>query len=324
MAEQAWATWRSATERALYGDGGFYRRTEEAPGDHFRTSVHASPLFARALLTLADDARLRTVVDIGAGRGELLQALHRLDPSLHLIGVELAARPAGLPAVIGWTSDLPPGFEALVVANEWLDNIPVDVVEMTADGPRVLEVDPAGAERPAGRPTGPDLAWLERWWPLTDPGARAEVGRPRDEQWAGVVRSLRRGVALAVDYAHSRDSRPSRSSLTGYRQGRRVTPAPDGSCDLTSHVALDACASSGVQAGASGTLLTTQRQALHTLGVLGARPDLDTAVGDPAGYIAGLRDAGEAAELTAPGGLGDFGWLAQTVDMQLPGALRTS
>ena len=324
MAEQEWTTWRAATERALYGDGGFYRRTAEGPCDHFRTSVHASPLFARALLTLAQDAGLRTVVDVGAGRGELLLTLHRLDPGLRLLGVELAARPAGLPAAIGWRSDLPPGLDALVVANEWLDNVPVDVVEMTSAGPRVLEVDPAGNERHAARPAGTDLAWLDAWWPLTAVGARAEVGQPRDEQWAGVFRSLRRGVAVAVDYAHARDSRPLRGSLAGHRQGRRVKPVPDGSCDLTSHVALDACGSAGAQAGATATLVTTQREALHALGVRGARPDPGAAAGDPAGYLAALRDAGEAAELTARGGLGDFAWLVQTVDLPPTGGLRTS
>ncbi|HEX6920890.1 MAG TPA: hypothetical protein VF314_11705, partial [Actinomycetes bacterium] len=63
--------WREATERALYGEGGFFRRTT-GPGAHFRTSVHASPLFARAVLTLARAADLDTVVDVGAGHGELL------------------------------------------------------------------------------------------------------------------------------------------------------------------------------------------------------------------------------------------------------------
>ena len=39
---------------------------------------------------------------------------------------------------------------------------------------------------------------------------------------------------------------------------------------------------------------------------------------DPAGYLAALARAGEAAELTDPGGLGGFGWLVQAVGRQLP------
>ena len=67
---------------ALYGTKGFFTRAAEGPADHFRTSVHASPLFADALLRLIRrvDAELGCparfqVVDVGAGRGELLAAV---------------------------------------------------------------------------------------------------------------------------------------------------------------------------------------------------------------------------------------------------------
>lgn len=84
---------------------------------------------------------------------------------------------------------------------------------------------------------------------------------------------------------------------------------PDGSCDLTSHVALDACAAA-VDAGAyAPPEVLTQREALHHLGINGERPPLTLASTDPAGYVRALASAGEAAELTARGGLGDFGWL---------------
>jgi SAM-dependent MidA family methyltransferase len=135
-----WLTWRAATQDALYGDAGFYRRPA-GPAAHFRTSVHASPLFAQALLRLAQGSGLTTVVDVGSGRGELLAALHRLDPSLTLLGVEVAERPASLPAAIGWAARVPDDLtDALLVANEWLDNVPLDVVVRTPDGLRVIEV----------------------------------------------------------------------------------------------------------------------------------------------------------------------------------------
>ena len=73
-----WTTWRAATQDALYGQAGFYARGER-PAAHFRTSVHASPRYAGAILALlrhADAAlghpdRL-DLVDVGAGQGELL------------------------------------------------------------------------------------------------------------------------------------------------------------------------------------------------------------------------------------------------------------
>jgi SAM-dependent MidA family methyltransferase len=301
---------------ALYGPGGFYRTLWGGglgPAGHFRTSVHASPLFAGALLRLARQRGLTTVVDVGAGRGELLATLHRLDPALRLMAVEVADRPDDLPAGIDWLAELPPTEGALVVANEWLDNVPLDLVELAPDGLRVVEVSADGRER-LGRPAAPeDARWVADWWPLAQIGSRAEVGRSRDEAWASVMSSVRRGVALAVDYAHDRAGRPPDGSLTAYRHGRQVPPVPDGTCDLTAHVAMDACAAAGEAAGATSTVLTTQADALRGLGDDGARPAREEAERDPAGYLAALARAGDSAELTDPGGLGGFGWLLQTV-----------
>src|SRR5688500_8346537 len=118
--------WRIAWDRALYGPDGFFRRN--APADHFRTAVHGSDVMAAALLRLVRACDLDTVVDVGAGRGELLVALHRLAPDLELLGVEVAPRPAGLPSSIAWSPVLPTAVDGLVVASEWLDNIPCPVV----------------------------------------------------------------------------------------------------------------------------------------------------------------------------------------------------
>lgn len=324
MAQRGWATWRAATQRALYGDDGFYRRADGGPAEHFRTSVHASPVFARAVLSLARAAGLGLVVDVGGGRGELARSLHDLDPSLELLVVEVAPRPADLPDAVGWADAVPPEVAGLVVANEWLDNVPVDVVELTTDGVRLVEVDPTGRERLGGPPSDRDVAWLAEWWPLAQVGARAEVGHPRDEAWASVVSSVRGGLAVAVDYAHTRADRPYAGSLTGYRHGRQVPPVPDGSCDVTAHVALDACAAAGVSAGATATLLTTQRAALHALGVRAVAPAPDLAAHDPMGYLSAVVSASSVAELTGPGGLGGFGWLVQAVGIDLPEPLASA
>ncbi|NEC19081.1 hypothetical protein G3I50_12545, partial [Streptomyces parvus] len=81
------------------------------------------------------------------------------------------------------------------------------------------------------------------------PGERAEIGRPRDAAWTGAVGCLTAGLAVAVDYAHGRGTRPPFGTLTGFRGGREVRPVPDGSRDLTAHVALDACAAAVTEAG---------------------------------------------------------------------------
>ncbi|WP_435969428.1 SAM-dependent methyltransferase [Streptomyces sp. Qhu_M48] len=317
-----WQGWREATERALYGPGGFYLRPE-GPAGHFRTSVHASPLFAAAVARLLGEVaeELGTdgvdLVDVGAGRGELLAGVLAATAgsglTVRAYAVERAARPDGLDPRIVWTDRPPAGVRGLLFANEWLDNVPVDVAEADAAGTaRYVEVRADGAERLGGPVSGPDAEWLARWWPLREPGARAEIGRPRDEAWAAAVSSLAAGRAVAVDYAHVRDARPPFGTLTGFRAGREVPPVPDGSCDLTSHVALDACAAAVASAGdADGPV--SQREALRALGVSGGRPPIALASTDPAAYVRALSTAGEAAELTARGGLGDFLWLTRRV-----------
>ncbi|MGZ4503948.1 MAG: SAM-dependent methyltransferase [Nocardioidaceae bacterium] len=306
-------TWKSAWDHALYGPDGFFRR--ESPAAHFRTSVHASPLFAEAMVRLVHETGLDTVVDVGAGRGELLTAMHALDPSLDLLGVEVAPRPAALPAGIAWTAALPDYVEGLVVANEWLDNIPCHVVEVAPSGSvSVVHVDPATGAETLGSALAGDAvpeslaAWCDRWWPIAEPGERAEVGTTRDAAWADVVRRIGHGVAIAVDYGHTRSTRPPFGTLRSYLHGQEVDVLPDGSRDVTAHVAVDAVAS------AVGGTVVRQREALRALGVDGSRPDLDLATADPAGYLRALSTATEAAELTAEGGLGDFFWVVTATD----------
>jgi len=83
--------------------------------------------------------------------------------------------------------------------------------------------------------------------------------------------------------------------------------APNRSCDVTSHVALDACAAAGEKAGASWTVLTNQRTALELLGVRRSRPPRELAHDDPPAYVRALSAVGELAELSDPDGLGAEG-----------------
>src|ERR1019366_2910157 len=277
-----WITWRAAMQEALYGSRGFYASGQH-PAAHFRTSVHASPRYAAAMLALLRDVdeslghpdRL-DLVDIGAGRGELLTQMlimarhfpaqpagpappsftQRISPH----AVEITPRPEGLDRQIQWHRSVPSRITGLVIANEWLGKNPL-----------------AGAA---------DQAWQRRWWPLRHIGDHAEIGRPRSAAWADVIGRLDRGLALGADYGHVRASRPALGTLAGYRDGRQVRPVPDGSRDITAHVAVDACAASGEAAacaaaraaggapGAARTVLTTQREALRALGLRGSRPPL--------------------------------------------------
>ncbi|MFI1964167.1 SAM-dependent methyltransferase [Streptomyces pathocidini] len=339
-----WQGWREASEAALYGPGGFFVR--ERPARHFRTSVHASPLFAGAvaeLLRRLDAALGRpeelALVDVGAGRGELLTGVlaavdRELGARLRPYAVERAPRPDGLDARVAWLPDLPEAasWTGLVFANEWLDNVPVEVAETDEAGvARAVQVAPDGAERLGPPVAGADAEWLARWWPLgggetgvrgtgagarpetgpraepglrtepeprteagllrTEAGLRAEIGRPRDEAWARAVASLSRGLAVAVDYGHDRAARPSFGTLTGFRDGHEVRPVPDGSCDITAHVAMDACAAAGAEAVRSASAEAAGTGAAGT----GAARSAGAASG-------GAASAGTASGGNAPGG----------------------
>ncbi|MFF5053360.1 SAM-dependent methyltransferase [Micromonospora sp. NPDC000663] len=213
--------WRDAMSHALYGPGGFFV-AGGGPAAHFRTSVHASPAFATALLRLVTqvDAALGhpprlDVVDVGAGRGELLISLAGLavgvsgepahsersglippwagspetltstasvrrppaDPSsgnvhpslaerVRFTAVEYADRPENLPEDINWTAEIPAEITGLLIATEWLDNVPLDVAVHAEDGWRYVLVEPESGAESTGEPVGPaDLDWLTTWWP---------------------------------------------------------------------------------------------------------------------------------------------------------------
>ena len=97
--------WESAWQRALYGPSGFYRQ-RVGPAGHFATSAQGIPgvgrVLARAVIALAEQYDLSRVIDVGAGRGELLTTVHALAPDLHLTGLDVVRRPAGVPDAVAW------------------------------------------------------------------------------------------------------------------------------------------------------------------------------------------------------------------------------
>ena len=296
-----------AWAEALYGDEGFYRQSD-GPAGHFATSGQGVPgvgeIFAAALVGLVDRLGATHVIDVGAGRGELLSLLHALRPSLRLTGVDVVQRPSHLPPSIGWLTSpggpvlpaLPTDAQTLVIANEWLDVVPCQVAEW--DGSTwcvVLSNSALGSQL-----TGPEEAWRRQWWPVKAPtvGDRVEIGLPRDLAFQSLC-SLGALAVLAIDYGHLRDDRPVGGTLIGYRDGVATTPCFDGSTDVTAHVAMDSL-------GADE--LITQREAFSRLGIRADQPSLDLASTAPADYLAALSRRTAWAAARDPAGLGGFWW----------------
>ncbi|MDV3220157.1 SAM-dependent methyltransferase [Intrasporangium sp.] len=314
--------WREAWHTALYAAGRGFYVTRGGPAAHFTTATHGvtGAVLAEALLRLWSRRHRggppAVVVDVGAGRGEL--ATHVADllgARAGVVAVDVVDRPEGLDPRIEWVRAaggalLPDALEglsgALVVAHEWLDVVPCTVAGVDDRGQlREVLVDPAtGDEHLGGGLSGEDLDWVTAHWPDARPGERVEVGRARDAAWAELVGRVESGVLVAVDYGHLAADRPRSGTLVGYRSGTLVPPVPDGSCDVTAHVAMDSLWADG---------LASQRDLLRDLGLRGERPDHALAQSDPLAYLRALERASAEAELIRPGGLGDFWWAVKHV-----------
>ncbi|QSB05138.1 SAM-dependent methyltransferase [Natronoglycomyces albus] len=314
------ARWATVMSESLYGEEGFYRQSD--PIEHFRTSAHYWA-FAQAVARIIDRLTPRldevTVVDVGAGRGELLNRLASLvTADIRLIAVEVRPRPGDLPQRVEWRTETPSRFSGLLLACELLDNIPLDVAVQTPQGWRYEEVDRTGATRPGPKLSHTDRAWIEKWWPephpadadeRTEPNFRAEIGRPRDQLWRDITGRLTHGAAIAIDYGHTRGMRPQHRTITGYRHGRQVPPQLDGSTDITAHVSFDSLSCH------PSAMLLPQREALLRCGITGQRPPITQAHIDPFGYATALGQASEEAELINNDGLGAHWWLVEGIDV---------
>jgi SAM-dependent MidA family methyltransferase len=236
-------------------------------------------------------------------------------PPPRMVAVDVVDRPEGLDERVEWVRSpggaaLPASLtdlrEALVVAHEWLDVVPCTIGEVDHRGVlREVLVDPATGQESLGEPLREsDRLWAEQHWPATVPGDRVEIGLTRDRAWSDLVSRVSSGIVVAVDYGHTAGARPSGGTLTAYALGGVSDVVPDGSCDLTAHVAVDTLGADTVH---------TQRDALRALGVRGTTPAHALATSDPLAYLTALQRASAEARLIDPAGFGGFCWAVKRV-----------
>lgn len=256
-------------------------------GGDFITTPEISQMFGELVGLWLADIWIRAgreepvhYVELGPGRGTLARDALRagkrygFEPRVHFVETSPELKDIQLAAVphAQWHDDLssiPPYGPVLVVANEFLDALPVRQLVMTPDGwrERMVGLGPDGRLIPVAGRQPMDAAVPEARRNAAEgtiietcPGAAAVVyevaGRLADQG----------GAALFIDYGHAelRDG----STLQALRDHLMVDPfAMPGEADLTAHVDFATLAPIAQSRGCRWLGTTTQGRWLRELGI---------------------------------------------------------
>ena len=279
-----------------------------AAGD-FVTAPEISQMFGELIgLWLADlwikAGREEPVhyVELGPGRGTLAKdalrtaARYGLEPQVHFVEASTALKDIQLEPVpqAQWHHDLstvPPYGPILLVANEFLDALPVRQLVKTAAGWRERMVVPEGDKFVcvAGpQPMDPAVPAARRDAPVGTlyelcPGAAATVyevaGRLVDQG----------GAALFIDYGH--DAPRAGSTLQAVRSHLKADPfANPGAADLTAHVDFAALAPIAQSRGCTWLGTVPQGRWLRELGIEARADALAQVAPEKAAAVHAARD----------------------------------
>ena len=330
MTAGGWISFARFMELALHAPGlGYYSagtRKFGVDGD-FVTAPESGNLFARTLARQAVQclrAGLSNILEIGAGSGrlacDLLSALTELDclPQRYLIletSAELRQRQhtllrRELPRLferIVWLNELPASLEALVIANEVLDAMPVHLItkrdDVTAERGIITKNNAfEWDEQPA---TGLLLAATDKL-KLT-PGYITEIHFAAHAFIRTLAEHLARGAVLLVDYGFPAHEyyHPQRSSGTlmcHYRQHAHDDPlCLVGLQDITAHVDFSAIARVAVESGMDLLGYANQAQFLINCGITDVLAA--TSAENPVSY---LPLAAQAKKLISPAEMGEL------------------
>lgn len=350
IAEAGRITFAEFMSLALYGPGGYYTRAlpRIGPDGDFYTSPTLHPAFGTLVggqlcqvWEQAGGPDPFDVLELGGGRGTLAaDILHAWQAGApRLLGCarytlsDLADPRSGAdaPAMLERvhfrpaSRGLPEAFSGVVLANEFLDALPVHRIQklqgklqelyVVVDGPGLGEAPgPLSSERLERE--------VARWSGDLTEGGVAEVHLAMIDWVDRLADTLQAGMVLLIDYGADRPDllrRPG-GTLRGFRRHRFLaTPFEAvGDADLTCHVDFCRLRERARERGMTVLGETTQAEFLQNLGIAEIAAALEAGIADPV-----AREANLAAlqDLVSPGGLGGFRVLAlaREADFRLSG-----
>jgi SAM-dependent MidA family methyltransferase len=337
---------------ALYEPGvGRYHasRPPMGPEGDYITSPEVDPAFGRLLgrALVEMEGRIRaalragagapfTVIEMGPGTGllcrDILQGLAEEAPSLFervryvLVETSGALRreqrgsleAAGLMERAEWRSWeeilAAEPLAGCILANEFLDALPVHLVEWSEERPREVYVglrEDGRLEEQLREPsTGEIPRYFEELGLRLAEGQRAEVNLAALRWIREAASLLRAGYAIVIDYGHeARDlfsERHYAGTLLGYRRHQLVTDPLEspGEHDLTSHVDFTSLAREARASGFETWGMTSQRRFLVAMGLAQMIADLGSGR-TPVPATESVRRRFALHTLMSPAGMGE-------------------
>jgi SAM-dependent MidA family methyltransferase len=235
---------------ALYDpEHGYYRSARDPFGKEgdFFTAAQLQPVFGiliaariRLLRERMGDTASFTVVELGAGRGEMAEALSEFD----YVPIESGR------------GELPARVRGVIFSNEFFDALPVERavwrkgralrmrVGANADGFHWVEGEPVSPE---------EAGYIERYFPPLEDGSTVEIHLESLEWIRRIAAALESGFHFTIDYGFTRREavRFPQGTLMSYRRHTAredVLEAP-GTRDITSHAPFSALEEYGAEHG---------------------------------------------------------------------------
>lgn len=265
---------RKFMEMALYQPNlGYYHRTKDPFGikGDFYTNSQLQPVFGRLLAQQVaawygelGHPQDFTVVEMGAGRGELTIEIERYLPNVAFRVIDIS------------TGSLPDRFQGVVICNEFFDALPVHSVEQEEEGfvEHHVNLDGSSFTWTKGSLSTPRLSdYLKSYVPQLAKNQKIEVNLEALTQLEKIAQSLDSGYLLTIDYGYTigeiaEGRRLPKGSLMSYvkHTANEDVLATPGERDITSHVNFTALDKRGEELGFRSEGLQSQAAFLINVG----------------------------------------------------------